>query len=63
MSDNKLHKYETDSSMPSLKMLLVEKKNKGIFNPSEPRLQNEFRPMMDKRNVVTRLIVFLRDQY
>jgi hypothetical protein len=63
MSDNKLHKYESDSSMPSLKMMLVEKKSKGINIPAEPRLRSEFRPVLDKRNAVSRLIIFLKDQY
>lgn len=63
MSDEKLRKYESESSLPSLKMLLVEKKPKGFNNLPEPRLRNEFRPVLDKHNAVSRLINFLRDQY
>jgi hypothetical protein len=63
MSEDKLYKYESDSSLPSLKMLLVEKKAKGIINHPEQRLHNDFRSLVDKRNVVLRLITFLRDQY
>jgi hypothetical protein len=63
MSEDKLHKYESDSSLPSLKMLLVDKKTKGIINPPEQRLHNDFKSLVDKRNTVSRLITFLRDQY
>jgi len=63
MSDDKLYKYESESSLPSLKMQLVEKKTKGTFNPPEQRLFTQFRPTPEKRNAVTRLIAFLRDEY
>ena len=62
MTEDKKVKYEFDTNLPSLKMKTKESKSKGYFDSSEISFNNEFSPVPDKQNVVTRIIDHLKER-
>ena len=63
MSDDKKVKYEFDSHLPSLKKKAADIKAKGHFTPSEMAFRDDFSPVLDKQNVVIRIIDHLKDSF
>jgi len=63
MSDDKKVKYEFDTHLPSLKKKQADAKTKGNFNPSEMTFHDEFSPVLDKQNVVIRIIDHLKERF
>jgi hypothetical protein len=63
MTEDKKIKYEADAHLPSLKMKLVDSAPKGGFNTSEKMFPEEFGPILDKHNVVSRLIDHLKERF
>jgi hypothetical protein len=63
MSDDKKIKYESDTHLPVLKMKLVDSTPKTGFNASEKIFREDFGPILDKQNVVTRLIDHLKERF
>lgn len=62
MTEDKKVKYEFDAHLPSLKMKTTDSKSKGFFDSSEFGFNNEFSPVPDKQNVVTRIIDHLKER-
>jgi hypothetical protein len=63
MSENKKTKYEADTYLSGLKMKLVDLTPKPGFNSSEKLFREEFEPILDKHNVVSRLIDHLKERF
>jgi hypothetical protein len=63
MSNDKKIKYESDTQLPSLKMKLADSKTKGSLNASERMYREEFVQMLDKENIVTRIIDHLKERF
>jgi hypothetical protein len=63
MSDDKKTKFEFDTHLPALKNKKADMKAKGRFIPSEMTYRDEFSPVLDKQNVVTRIIDHLKERF
>lgn len=63
MSDDKKIKYEFDTHLPGLKIKKADMKAKGHLIPSEMAYRDEFSPVLDKQNVVTRIIDHLKERF
>jgi hypothetical protein len=63
MKEDKKIKYEADTHLSSLKMKLVDSSPKGGFNMSDKMFREEFGPILDKQNVVSRLIDHLKERF
>jgi hypothetical protein len=63
MSDDKKVKYEFDTHLPSLKKKQADAKTKGNISPSEMIFHDEFSPVLDKQNVVIRIIDHLKERF
>ena len=63
MTEDKKIKYEFDSHLPSLKMKATDLKSKGQFSPSDNTFHGEFSPVLDKQNVVIRIIDHLKERF
>jgi hypothetical protein len=62
MPDKTNRKYESDMlGLPSLKMVLVDKKNRDIEDPAEFRLREEIKSEHDKQSTISRLIAHLKE--
>jgi hypothetical protein len=63
MSDDKKIKYEFDTHLPSLKKKSADLKAKGLFAQSEMVFREDFSPILDKQNVVIRIIDHLKERF
>lgn len=63
MSDDKKIKYESDTLLSGLKIKLVESKAKGGFPSSDWAYRDDFAPVLDKQNVVIKLIDHLKERF
>jgi hypothetical protein len=63
MSDDNKVKYEFNTHLPSLKKKNVDAKAKGHFAQSEVAYRDEFSPVLDKQNVVIRIIDHLKERF
>jgi hypothetical protein len=63
MSDDKKVKYEFDAHLPSLKKKSADPKANGHFAQSEMAFREEYSPILDKQNVVIRIIDHLKERF
>jgi hypothetical protein len=63
MSDDNKVKYEFDTHLSSLKKKTVDAKAKGHFAQSEVAFRDDFSPVLDKQNVVIRIIDHLKERF
>jgi hypothetical protein len=63
MSEDKTVKYEFDTHLPSLKKKSADVKTKGHIAQSEITFRDDFSPVLDKQNVVIRLIDHLKERF
>ncbi len=63
MSDDNKAKYEFDTHLPSLKKKTVDAKAKGHFAQSETAFRDDLSPVLDKHNVVIRIIDHLKERF
>lgn len=63
MSDDNKVKYEFDTHLPGLKKKTVDAKAKGHSAQSEMAFRDDFSPVLDKQNVVIRIIDHLKERF
>lgn len=63
MSEDKKVKYEFDTHLPSLKMKSADTKTKGHSTQSEITLLDDSSTVLDKQNVVIRIIDHLKERF
>ena len=64
MSDDKKVKYEFDTHLPSLKKKSGRCQDEGTFQSSQRWLSGtSSRPILDKQNVVIRIIDHLKERF
>lgn len=63
MSDDHKIKYEFDTHLPGLKKKSADLKAKGHSPQSEMAIREDFSPILDKQNVVIRIIDHLKERF
>jgi hypothetical protein len=63
MPDENKVKYEFDTHLPSLKMKSADTKTKGHFAQTEIAYRDDLSPVLDKHNVVIRIIDHLKERF
>ena len=63
MSDDNKVKYEFDTHLPSLKKKTVDAKAMGHIVQSETAFRDDFSQVLDKQNVVIRIIDHLKERF
>ena len=63
MSDDHKVKYEFDTHLPSLKKKSADLKAKDHLPQSEMAFREDFSPILDKQNVVIRIIDHLKERF
>jgi hypothetical protein len=63
MSDDNKVKYEFDTHLPGLKKKTIDAKAKGHLAQSEMFYRDDFSPVLDKQNVVIRIIDHLKERF
>jgi hypothetical protein len=63
MNEDKKIKYEADTRLSGMKLKLVDTTTKAGFNASDKMFHEEFGPILDKQNVVSRLIDHLKERF
>jgi hypothetical protein len=63
MSEDKKVKFEFDTHLPGLKLKSADAKTKGHFAPSDTSFHEQLSPVLDKQNVVIRIIDHLKERF
>jgi len=63
MSDDHKVNYEFDTHLPGLKKKSADLKAKGQLPQSEMAFREEYSPILDKQNVVIRIIDHLKERF
>jgi len=63
MNEDKKIKYEADTRLSGMKLKMGDTTIKAGFNASDKLFREEFGPILDKQNVVSRLIDHLKERF
>jgi hypothetical protein len=63
MNEDKKIKYEADTRISGMKLKMVDTAPKAGFNVSDKMFRDDSGPILDKQNVVSRLIDHLKERF
>jgi len=63
MNEDKKIKYEADTHLSGMKLKKVDLAPKSGFTGSDKMFREEFGPILDKQNVVSRIIDHLKERF